>query len=181
MLDRAVITDTLTVCAASISSTSSGSFCCCHHCDKLARLPLCGNGAYHCAGAAMGILAGGPLAARLVQPLLHCNRRSTKKRPTSVALAACSPSPPSSLTRLPLAFFSKCSSRRTRSRVELRLAALGSSTFLPRPPADGRAGRPPLPPPLPRPLAGPAPPPAHPVVLIAPSPMRYMIIFDVLM
>ena len=80
------MTDGLTSCAASINSTSNGSFCCCHHCDKLVRLPLCGKllvalltigvvcasvcgkGAYHCGGAATATVAGGALAAHPPRP-----------------------------------------------------------------------------------------------------------------
>ena len=82
MLERAVITDGLTACAASISSTSKGSCCCCHHCDKLVRLPLCGrllvalsagvpvsalaggSGAYHCGGMSAATVKGGAFAAQ---------------------------------------------------------------------------------------------------------------------
>ena len=84
MLERAVMMLGLTSCAASISSTSKRSFCYCHHCDRLLKLPLCGrllvaltcgvvdaadalagHGAYHCGGAVIGMVKGGPV---VVQP-----------------------------------------------------------------------------------------------------------------
>jgi len=56
--ERAEASVGLTAWAASISSTSKGSFSCCHHWFRPCSEPWCGSGACHCVGAAMATAGG---------------------------------------------------------------------------------------------------------------------------